>query len=239
MAMDHFRTNLKKERLLEDRYMEIDRENGILLKKMEEHVKKPNPYLKKGDDNKPASLNRDKRKHDLLAITKENSRILKSIQEVQPVYSTKKWEDNYRKSEVLLRNCSAYPVITRMSRSSSSPSVLVPLAPEEAAAALGVTSGQYSDQDGEPTDEDRKFVLKEGKRIGETYYLLEMSTDGRTLSVSAYDGESQTSLELIIKEKKHRQLYRECNGDYGQIAARLHVDGNRLVIDSGGRADSP
>merc|ERR1719188_298047 len=122
--MDHFRTNLKKERLLEDRYMEIDRENAILLKKMEEHIKKPNPYTKGGDKEKPASLNRDKRKHDLLEITKENHRMLKSIQEVQPVYSTKKWEDNYRKSEVLLRNCASYPIITRMSRSSSSPSVL-------------------------------------------------------------------------------------------------------------------
>ncbi|CAL1166795.1 unnamed protein product [Cladocopium goreaui] len=61
---------------------------------------------------------------------------------------------------------------------------------------------------------------------------LEMSTDGRTLNVSAYDGESKTSLELVIKEKVHRQLYRECNGDYAQIAAMLRVDGSRLILDS-------
>merc|ERR1719401_39447 len=114
--MDHFRNNLKKERLLEDRYMEIDRENSILLKKMSDHMNKPNPYANLKNGEKPASLNRDKRKQELLQITKENHRMLKSIQEFQPVYSVKRWEDNYRRSEVHLRNCSAYPVVTRMAR---------------------------------------------------------------------------------------------------------------------------
>merc|ERR1719401_2028336 len=128
--MDHFRNNLKKERLLEDRYTEIDGENSILLKKMSEQMNKPNPYANLSNESKPASLNRDKRKQELLAITKENHRMLKSIQEVQPVYSSKKWEDNYRRSEVHLRNCCAYPIVTRMARNASAPSVLVQLAPE-------------------------------------------------------------------------------------------------------------
>jgi E3 ubiquitin-protein ligase TRIP12 len=235
MAMDHFRNNLKKERLLEDRYMEIDRENSILLKKMSEQMNKPNPYANLGRETKPASLNRDKRKQELLEITKENHRMLKSIQEVQPVYSAKRWEDNYRKSEVHLRNCSAYPVVTRMTRNASAPSVLVQLAPEGGVAATSpMASSSMEHGEGEMQEEDRRFVLKEGKRIGETYYLLEMSTDGRTLSVSAYDGETQTSLELIVKEKMHRQMYRECSGDYAQIASRLKVENNRLVITTMG-----
>ncbi|CAL1166791.1 unnamed protein product [Cladocopium goreaui] len=41
MKMDHFRSNLKKERLLEDRYMEIDRQNRVLLKRMSEAMRKP------------------------------------------------------------------------------------------------------------------------------------------------------------------------------------------------------
>jgi hypothetical protein len=55
-----------------------------------------------------------------------------------------------------------------------------------------------------------RYVLKEGKKIGIGYYLVEMSTDGRTLTISAYDGESQQTLELMINEKNHRKLYREC-----------------------------
>merc|ERR1712176_1357194 len=82
-------------------------------------------------------------------------------------------------------------------------------------------------------DEHQQFVLKEGKRIGDTYYLLEFSTDGRALSISAYDGDTQTSLELIVNEKKHRHLYRAANGDYSVIASQLRVEGNRLMIDAG------
>ncbi|CAJ1375770.1 unnamed protein product [Effrenium voratum] len=122
-----------------------------------------------------------------------------------------------------------------MSRGGSAPSVMMQIAPDggsrpdsggQSPGMSGMGSGQAS------AEEDRRFVLKEGLRIGETYYLLEMSTDGRTLNVSAYDGETKTSLELIVKEKVHRSLYRECNGDYAQIAAMLRVEGNRLVLDN-------
>jgi len=228
MGMNHFRTNLKRERLLEDRYMEIDRENQVLLKKMSEHMKKPNPYIVK-DDGKAApsaSLNRQTRKTDLIRITKENQRMLQAIQKTKPVYEAKKWEDNYRKSEVLLKNCCSYPIITRLPRDRSAPSVLMSIEPEADASGTGA-SGSFAAAE----QDDKKFVLKEGMRIGEKYYLLEMATDGRALTISAYDGDTQTSLELVVKEKKHRQLYRELNGDYSLMAARLHVEGDRLMID--------
>eukprot|EP00435_Cladocopium_sp_Y103_P009738 s282_g2.t1 len=171
------------------------------------------------------------------------SRAMPFAPKVQPVYSHKKWEEHYQKSGRHLKNCCAYPVITRMSRGSSAPSVMMQIASDPAAASgaipgSGAPSSVQSPVKGgastsvAPEEEDHRFVLKEGLRIGETYYLLEMSTDGRTLNVSAYDGESKTSLELVIKEKVHRQLYRECNGDYAQIAAMLRVDGSRLILDS-------
>mmetsp|Transcript_2339 Transcript_2339/g.4025 ORF Transcript_2339/g.4025 Transcript_2339/m.4025 type:complete len:297 (+) Transcript_2339:48-938(+) len=243
MKMDHFRSNLKKERLLEDRYMEIDRQNRVLLKRMSEAMRKPNPYVVEKKEAAPPSLNRSGRKMEMVRITKDNARLLRSIQKVQPVYSHKKWEEHYQKSGRHLKNCCAYPVITRMSRGSSAPSVMMQIASDPAAASgaipgSGAPSSVQSPVKGgastsvAPEEEDRRFVLKEGLRIGETYYLLEMSTDGRTLNVSAYDGESKTSLELVIKEKVHRQLYRECNGDYAQIAAMLRVDGSRLILDS-------
>lgn len=218
------RTNLKKERLLEDRYQEIDRENQHLLRKMADAMKKK-PYERK-DDHKPLTLNRSGRKAELLRITKENARMLKAIQEVQPVYNTKQWEQNFKKSEYLLRNCSSFPVITRMPRAASSPSVLMPLDPISG-------SGEAEDSQGPVpgAGAEEGVVLKEGKLIGSVYYLLEMSTDGRALTISAYDGQTQTSLELIVKESKHRVLYRECSGDYGQIASHLRVEGNRLILD--------
>jgi len=37
-----------------------------------------------------------------------------------------------------------------------------------------------------------------GKKIGESYYLVEMATDGRTLTITAYDGDTQKTLELLV-----------------------------------------
>lgn len=218
------KTNLKKERLLEERYTEIDRENQHLLRKMADAMKQK-PYERKDESRHTITLNRSGRKAELLRITKENHRMLKSIQEVQPVYSAKKWEKHFKDSEYHLKNRCTYPVITRLPRVRSEPSVLLPMDP----AAPQGSSSQVAGSAGE-----EGVVLKEGKLIGSVYYLLEMSTDGRALTISAYDGQTQTSLELVVKESKHRQLYRECSGDYSQIAARLRVDGNRLTLDSAG-----
>jgi len=227
-GMDHIRNNLKKEQILEGRYMEIDRENRILLRKMSDMMKKPNPFTANKAHGHCSGSNKDARKHALMAVTKENQRLLKSIQEVQPVYNHKKWEEHYHNSGVLLRNCATYPVITRLPRVKSSPSILMRMETaggDGSAAALGQSGGG---------DDDVKYVLKEGKRIGETYFLVEMSTDGRTLNISAYDGDTQTSLELVVAEKNHRQLYREAQGDYAQIANRLRVEDNRLKLKGAG-----
>eukprot|EP00435_Cladocopium_sp_Y103_P012135 s282_g3.t1 len=80
MKMDHFRSNLKKERLLEDRYMEIDRQNRVLLKRMSEAMRKPNPYVVEKKEAAPPSLNRSGRKMEMVRITKDNARLLRSIQ---------------------------------------------------------------------------------------------------------------------------------------------------------------
>jgi len=227
-GMDHIRNNLKKEQILEGRYMEIDRENRILLRKMSDMMKKPNPFTSNKGHGHASGSNKDARKQALMAITKDNQRLLKSIQEVQPVYNHKKWEEHYHNSGVLLRNCATYPVITRLPRVKSSPSILMRM---ETAGGDGTAPAMGQSGGG---DDDVKYVLKEGKRIGETYFLVEMSTDGRTLNISAYDGDTQTSLELVVAEKNHRQLYREAQGDYAQIANRLRVEGDRLKLKGAG-----
>jgi len=207
--------------------MEIDRDNRILLRKMSDMMKQPNPYTKE-DTRTNCSSNKSGRKQALLHITKENHRLLKSIQEVQPVYNHKNWEAHHKNSGVLLRNCCTYPVITRLPRQQSSPSILMRMETaggDGTAPAMGAT---------DPGADNTNYVLKEGKRIGETYFLVEMSTDGRTLNISAYDGDTQTSLELVVGEKNHRQLYREAQGDYSLIANRLRVEGDRLKLKGAG-----
>merc|ERR1712072_711781 len=73
--------------------------------------------------------------------------------------------------------------------------------------------------DANEEEEDLSSVLKEGRKIGDSYYLVEMSTDGRTLTISAYDGDTQQTLELLINEKNHRKLHRVRRGLFGARAA--------------------
>mmetsp|Transcript_54437 Transcript_54437/g.127070 ORF Transcript_54437/g.127070 Transcript_54437/m.127070 type:complete len:313 (+) Transcript_54437:137-1075(+) len=260
-GVDHIHNNLKKERLLEERYQEIDLENKQLLRKMSEIMHKQSSYVKVNKTTaRPKTLNFTGRKKELLEITKENQRLLKSIQTAQPVYSAARWDADWQRSERLLKNCCQYPVVTRMSRNKSAPNMLFTLPPEPvptSPSAADVTlegqleenqddasqqpeggvagegdmlPGQVAD-DTERRGSDEKLLLKDGRKIGEAYYLVEMSTEGRTLHISAYNGETQTSLELIVKEKTHRKLYRDCAGDYSALVSRLRIAGNRLVLD--------
>jgi len=176
--MEHVRNNLKKEQMLEERYSEIDRENRILLKKMTEIMRQqasetPRETRHPG----PQSLNRDARKKELLRITKENQTILKRIQQAQPVYNHIEWEGNHRKNACYLKNCAEYPLVLRSARGAKT-SELVALDPngpnEELQTSRSEKSGMKSATD--VGDEGVRYVLKEGIRIGDTYYLVEMST---------------------------------------------------------------
>jgi len=220
LRLDHIRNNLKREQLLEERYGEIDRENRILLQKMSDIMR--NPTMSKQPPLKgPVSLNKDHRKKELMRITQENQAILKRIQRTQPMYNHVKWEENHKRNQGYLRNCCEYPLVLRKQ--------------------LGRGQGEFDGgMSGDPAGvskldeysgaQELKYVLKEGKKIGEAYYLVEMATDGRTLTISAYDGDTQKTLELLVNERNHRKLYRECNGDYALLANRLQVERDRLIL---------
>jgi E3 ubiquitin-protein ligase TRIP12 len=242
MHLDHLRNNLKREQMLEERYSQIDRENMNLLQKMSDIMKHPTFSVPRSVSG-PVSLNRDHRKKELLRVTHENQAILKRIQRAQPVYNHIAWEEGFRRHTNYLSNCGEYPVPNRKrSLSTGATGGLTPLEPldhEGSQARLEKAMAEDRERlheqpavDDAATDEMR-YVLKEGKKIGEGYYLVEMATDGRTLTISAYDGDSQKTLELLVNEKNHRKLYRDTNGDYSAIAQRLRVEGDRLILGGG------
>jgi E3 ubiquitin-protein ligase TRIP12 len=243
--LDHLRNNLKREQLLEERYFEIDRENKILLQKMSD-IMKHNSYASERGRSGPPSLNRDLRKMELMRITQENHSILKRIQKAQPIYNHVEWEDSYRRSETYLRNKCEFPVTpsTRGSMRSTTGASFRPMSKpatvdgEEfhASSARSSTRGggsphQTAVHQNTRSGEEPRYVLKEGKKIGATYYLIEMVTDGRDLAISAYDGEQQRTLELVVNEKNHRRLFREAEGDYNLVAERLRIEGDQLALD--------
>jgi hypothetical protein len=60
------------------------------------------------------SLNREKRKRDLVKITVENQAILKRLQDKQPTYSVTQWNKEYRMNEEFKQNIMEYPNMAGM-----------------------------------------------------------------------------------------------------------------------------
>lgn len=228
--LDHIRNNLKREQMLEERYSEIDRENRILLQKMADIMRNPSASVPPKENRGPVSLNKDFRRQELIRITSENQAILKRIQKAQPVYNHVEWERSHKQNSSYMKNACEYPVVGKSNTCLSD-------------VRKGHEDGEDDKLDqGVETEDvqapaadldgDTRFVLKEGKKIAGNYYLVEMTTDGRTLSISAYDGDTQKTLELLVNEKNHRRLYRECNRDYSQISQRLTIEGDKLTLSA-------
>mmetsp|Transcript_51479 Transcript_51479/g.122423 ORF Transcript_51479/g.122423 Transcript_51479/m.122423 type:complete len:285 (-) Transcript_51479:282-1136(-) len=228
--LDHVRNKLKREQLLEERYYQIDRDNRILLQKMSDIMRGPGYSSIRGRSG-PPSLNKDSRKMELMRITQENQNILKRIQRAQPMYNHVEWEDSYRASSGYMRNLCEYPPALTAGKGGWKPKAI------QDGKARSEDYSKASNYQYELADPgEMRYVLKEGKKIGSGYYLVEMATDGRTLAISAYHGDSKRTLELLVNERNHRALYRDCNGDYNAIANQLTIDGDqlKLPISSGG-----
>jgi len=243
LQMDHVRNNYKREQMLEERYTEIDRENRILLKKMSDIMKATQSTPRVVDVSGGQSLNRGKRKEELLRITKENQHILKRIQQAQPTMNHIEWEADHRRAQMWAANCAEYPRAFRSPRDLGPRSELVPLQPEminehvPSTARVGPSQDRaLSDTPG--TDNMVKVVLEERRQIGDVNYDVEMSTDGGDLFISAHNAASQLRLDFIVKDKIHRKIFRETNGAYDQLAQRLQIisdeHGARLLLEDDG-----
>jgi E3 ubiquitin-protein ligase TRIP12 len=233
-GLQHLRVNMKREQMLEERYSEIDRHNQILLQKMTEIIR--HPAQSKADRGPgPTTLNKDRRRRELVRITNENQGILKRIQEAQPVYNHLKWEEAYHQSERYMNNVCEYPIVLGSAR--RRPHRLPPkddlqLEVKEKPVDPQKDGGPKSARDGPAAKAvfGVHFVHKETLAIGDQYYLVEIGTDGRAMTVTAYSGETQQTLELLVSERVHRRLYRECGGSYAHIARMLYIEGSKLAI---------
>ena len=210
-TLGHLRVNLKREQLIEDSYTDIDRANRILLQKMSDIIRKPPASVGGPCGVKPSrSLNHDSRRKELKRITDENQSILRRIQHAQSSYDRVRWEQEFRKTRMYLKNKCEHPLVLEGGKQGISPPSVEP-APCR------------------PDNAELESVLKEGKRIGETFYLIEINSDGEGLWISAFSGqEPEGSLELYVDK---RRMQSEMEGDYGRLLKRVTVKKGRLVLD--------
>jgi hypothetical protein len=234
-TLPHLRNNLKREQILEDTYTDIDRSNRILLQKMSDIMRKPSFVLTSAPDKKAStSLNRDSRRKELQRITNENLSILRRIQGVQPLYDHVRWEQEFRRTRSYLKNKCEYPVIL----GSISSNKIKQEQPDSNLAIEdeGMDLKTYMNNPGSKIKESAKpspvrYLVKEGKRIGDTFYLIEISIEGECLIINAYSGyESNGGIELRLAKSEHEKLLREVGGEYAGIVDKIRIKNGALYL---------
>mmetsp|Transcript_15910 Transcript_15910/g.40213 ORF Transcript_15910/g.40213 Transcript_15910/m.40213 type:complete len:223 (+) Transcript_15910:207-875(+) len=106
----HLTNNKKREQMMEDRFVRIERENRLLLEKMS-HIMSKKTLDNENDSFKYVrSLNKSYRKRELQRITVENQEILRRIQQREPFYNHAQWEEDRKAHEQYMRNICEYPV---------------------------------------------------------------------------------------------------------------------------------
>ncbi|KAJ1334896.1 hypothetical protein BSLG_008050 [Batrachochytrium salamandrivorans] len=107
----HLEIRLKKLKLDEDRLVDIERKNQILLERIEFQMMKMSDSERKGQP-QPAIksfINNDKRRRDNALIAAQNVEICKRIESKTPFYSRLDWLADRRRSLGYLKNISQYP----------------------------------------------------------------------------------------------------------------------------------
>lgn len=166
----------KKEQLQEDRYQEIERENRLLLDKMTNIMQGPGHRSSPNFSKK--SLNKELRKRDLIKITLENQALLKRLTGKQPSYDTEKWEGERVETEKLLENICEFPYRLGSTR----PRGVREL---QGKSSLRKThSGVFKGQHLSPL---KRSVFKRGVNISGRYFIVEMTTDKATLTITVSD----------------------------------------------------
>lgn len=101
------RNNRKRQQLKENRNLEIERENRILLERLTHIMNHPLTTSQK--EFRIKSLNREQRKRELVRITIENQWMIKRISEQKSSYSRAEWSESRKKQEYYLKTMSQYP----------------------------------------------------------------------------------------------------------------------------------
>ena len=215
-TLSHLRVNKKREQLIEDSFTDIDRANRILLQKMSDIIRKPSFVpVDQSTSRQVRSLNRDSRRKELKRITDENQSILRRIQQVPSTYDHVRWEQDFRRTRVYLKNNCEHPLVLESSKPSVEPSI----EQSEGEHDEGVLAM--------PAESKLKSLAKEGKRIGEIFYLVEVSTDGESLWISAFSGQEPEG-SLVLRLDKC--VADDFGGDYSRLVERVTVKRGRLLI---------
>lgn len=239
-GMKHLKTNWKRDEVMGCRYDEIERQNRHLLQAMSRIAQEPGSMPSKSKSAPSLHLSPENRfpggpsrRNEINRIEHENARLLRNLQNMKGDLGLKESEKSYDESRKVLRRITEYPLpdmkLKRRVRPSAS---LQPLARDDTGLQAGSDPSAVAQDSASPSGGSKglRYVLQEHLLIGGTAHFVEMATDGQTLAISAYDREVEDTYELLVNEENHRRLLEDNSGDYGEIAGRLRIRDDQLII---------
>ncbi|CAF0725761.1 unnamed protein product [Adineta ricciae] len=114
----HLHMKLKKLQLEEERTATIERDNRILLEKMA-HTMRRTDNLDNRNYYSAKSLNQEKRRRELLRVSRENSTMAKRIVDRKPDLNRNDWSNSWSKNLAYLDNIAKYSLDWHGSRPST------------------------------------------------------------------------------------------------------------------------
>lgn len=166
----HLHLKMKKLQLEEEKLATQERDNRILLEKMSA-IMRSKGRVDHRNNYEYKSLNKEKKKRELIRVTRENHALLRRITDKPPVYCAASLQAEWNRNQQLLDNISKYPkcwwmkpkvggVKTKKGDSSVEDS-------ENASQAEEESQKEEEAKKEEPTTKDNQADEKEKKEDGE------------------------------------------------------------------------
>ena len=236
LTLRHLKVNRKRGQLIEDRFLEVDRSNRIMMQRIADQANRPCDSVQLGSAPKGMpSLNNATRRKNLRRIADENESILRRIRDVPPKYDHVRWEQDYRRTRSYLRNSCEFPVqlpnsdIRSWTKSSTRSGLLKESSPRSAELP-SIFSYQFPKPVVDLVQPPTKYLAKEGRRVEDTFYLIEVSTTGSELVISAFSGKEAQDIDIRFSQAEHDRLKAEVAGDYRKLVDRVRIKNGRIWL---------
>ncbi|CAD8159883.1 unnamed protein product [Paramecium octaurelia] len=227
----------KKLQLQEERFTEIERENRILLEKIQNIMNNERKRATSNwqNSNQPAanfnqsqsvhrrqSLNKEKRKKELVRITIENERLMNRLVTKKPNYNTKVILKQTSKQQQLVQQIAEYP-LKRSRIHSSYKQKSIDLSKSSFIGYLPTQPNQTPNN--QPS---RKVMLyKQNKKINDKQYYIEVFYEDDLFKITVDDKECPNTKVFEMPQEDGQLVLKEIyNNNILQLVEAINVDQN-------------
>jgi hypothetical protein len=167
-------------------------------------------------DGRPKSLNRDLWRRNLLKTALENRVIQRRLASQKPVYKLEKQLEDYEKSQVYCKIASTLPAPRGSARAKT---------PRRLNQTISQTEHSFWDQ-----EKEKMSIHRRGRRIGENYYVVEVSTTKAKFRVTAENVMTPEIKVLELSKEDGERLLAVYENNSRSLINDIDIIDNYLVL---------